>query len=778
MDCPEPNLQPFIFEPTHDAAELNKITLKSYDNHLGKAIGDHPGSHISYGSEFRPLSQLVPLLSCHRYWNKFSDLLTSGSRYALQQRKDSDRSLDLAFFHDYRNHKSASTSTGAQLAMDLITGDVAMRRALPIPIDYIDTIIGSELCPLGIAKQYTISPEGEIIEKHRACHDHTFAGPSQSSMNLRTIKDQLEPCQYGHCLRRIVNYIVHLRHQHPTTPILMCKVDLDAAYRRVHTFWSFAAQCIVIIGTLAYMLLRLPFGAAAAPAEFCIVSEMVCDVANALMQDPTWETDSTHTPFHPMLPPISLLDESIPFAAAAPLDVQFPPANFDCMTDVYIDDLISLGVATPQIIPRIMTAVIVAVHCIFRPLHPSESSVRATVVSLRKMSGEGQLAETKTVLGWLLNTRLLTISLPSTKHVAWTSEIQRLLAQGFTTKSDLETLVGRLNHIGYILPLARHFLHRIRSLLSSPWHRHTKAIPPAQQDDLKLWVTILSSAAAGISLNLLCYRQPDVTCWSDACLTGIGGYDSTGHAWRWEIPFECRGRLTLNGLEYLASIITIHLFLSSTNLHFPCILSLLDNTSAIGWLYKSSFDTDSHSIHSTLARHLTTMMMDHQACLYSQHIPGETNVIADSLSRDFHIDTDTLTSLILSNFQVHPSFTLYPLTEDLNCWLTSLMLSRPKLRESKPEHTPSATWHGIDGSNISTTSTSFTTPTLTDSNPSTASMSYAHLCTPYERAASAKDPTLSKPAPPERPSTTWLRNTNQLFDPIPAPTSPGTSPSY
>jgi hypothetical protein len=200
-------------------------------------------------------------------------------------------------------------------------------------------------------------------------------------------------------------------------------------------------------------------------------------------------------------------------------------------------------------------------------------------------------------------------------------------------------------------------------------------------------------------MNLLCYRKPDVTCWSDASLTSIGGHDSNGKAWRWEIPMNCRGRLTLNGLEYLASIITIHLYLSSHESTFPCILSLLDSTSAIGWLHRSSFDFSSHSIHAKMARHLATIMIDHQACLYSQHIPGTNNVIVDSLSRDFHIDTDTLSSLIHSHFQVPDSFTIYPLTDEIVSWLTSLMLSKPRQLELKHAHTPSATWLGVGGSN-------------------------------------------------------------------------------
>jgi hypothetical protein len=36
--------------------------------------------------------------------------------------------------------------------------------------------------------------------------------------------------------------------------------------------------------------IHLPFGAAAVSAEFCITSEIVCDVANALLQDKQWDT--------------------------------------------------------------------------------------------------------------------------------------------------------------------------------------------------------------------------------------------------------------------------------------------------------------------------------------------------------------------------------------------------------------------------------------------------------------------------------------------------------
>jgi hypothetical protein len=68
----------------------------------------------------------------------------------------------------------------------------------------------------------------------------------------------------------------------------------------------------------------------------------------------------------------------------------------------------------------------------------------------------------------------------------------------------------------------------------------------------------------------------------------------------------------------------------------PCILALGDSTSAIGWLFKSSkleaVHGAGHDAHLFVARKLATVLIDYDACLASQHIKGEMNVVADLLS--------------------------------------------------------------------------------------------------------------------------------------------------
>jgi hypothetical protein len=113
-----------------------------------------------------------------------------------------------------------------------------------------------------------------------------------------------------------------------------------------------------------------------------------------------------------------------------------------------------------------------------------------------------------------------------------------LAAPTITTKS-LEVTIGRLNHAGCIVPLARHFLSRLRTAWYAAQHRRETRLHPAQHADLRLWLRFLAWARAGISLNLISCRQPTRILRSDACIHGIGGYSLTsGIAWRWEIPLE------------------------------------------------------------------------------------------------------------------------------------------------------------------------------------------------------------------------------------------------
>ena len=86
------------------------------------------------------------------------------------------------------------------------------------------------------------------------------------------------------------------------------------------------------------------------------------------------------------------------------------------------------------------------------------------MLSLSKLLVNGSLTEIKVFLGWLLNTRELKIYLSDDKYNSWTRQIETILLAKKSTHKELDSLIGRLNHAGFIIPLSRHFLSRIRGL--------------------------------------------------------------------------------------------------------------------------------------------------------------------------------------------------------------------------------------------------------------------------------------------------------------------------
>ena len=70
---------------------------------------------------------------------------------------------------------------------------------------------------------------------------------------------------------------------------------------------------------------------------------------------------------------------------------------------------------------------------------------------------------------------------------------------------------------------------------------------------------------------------------------------------------------------------------------FPCLLALGDNTSAIGWIFRSSKTAKTSTYYEPtkqIARHVAKAVTESGARLCAQHIKGEHNDVSDLLS--FH----------------------------------------------------------------------------------------------------------------------------------------------
>jgi hypothetical protein len=308
-------------------------------------------------------------------------------------------------------------------------------------------------------------------------------------------------------------------------------------------------------------------------------------------------------------------------------------------------------------------------------------------------------------LGWLLDTHRLLISLTLDKYSAWAAAIIFILITESCGYDDLETLVGRLNHVCFVIPVARHFMSRLRWLLNTSRQGRRIRLRPQVRAEIRLWLSFLCLAHWGISLNLISFRTPTHLFRSDASEHGIGGFCAiSGGAWSLEIPADCqvgcREGISLDLVEFLGGIISVWVeILAGQVPPGPCLLAQGDSTSATEWLKKSNFQGTNHPLQLEAARHLAFLLLDARVILYSQWFAGKDNGTSDVLSRDTHLTATALTELLHSSIpeQVPPNFSICTLPPAIYSWLISLLWSQPLTKVSKKEPTRSTIWFGGDG---------------------------------------------------------------------------------
>ena len=691
-----------------------------------------------------------------------------------------DRLSDLSEALEYGNHKSAVS--GAPNLLKILAKEVAKGWQLPLPINGLIDIPGSVSGPLGLAYQDAIDESDNVVQKERVTHDQTWAFSSEQSVNQRVIKEDRSNCVYGFALRRFIHVIVALREINPKASILLSKFDFKSAYRRMHLHASSALQSIVTTTSLepdpiALASLRVTFGGSPSSYLFAELSDLVADLASALVRCTSWDSLTLRPPHSELIKAPLYQDDDIPLAPARAMLVD-PKVDKFGTTEVFIDDVFSAFPAlSHEHIDKCSQAVLLALAVVARPHSGVEHLPRDDMLSIEKAIAEGTPAEVLIILGWTIDTRRMLISLPKHKHQAWTKDIRTILdkapGQNRIPLKDLETLLGRLQHTAAILPEGPHFLNRLRTAVERARKHRATRLSAETRLDLEFWILLLDRAAAGIDLNLLVTRAPDRMLRTDACEFGLGGYSlTTGRAWRWEIPVELRGLKSINYLEFLACIGGLLLSLWEDDpAAGDCYLSLGDNTSSLGWLRRSNFAADvEQASHSALARFYILEMAKRHLCQFSQWFAGRDNGPADLCSREHKSSNTHLTRAIklLYPSQVSSDFQISPLPPEIISILDYWVRHSPDTTESPPPLTPSKTAAGPGGPNSSTKVNSTETNSSTHSQGTTSTTSLAP--SPTESATANGPPVqkemlswLQQHASP--PSMVYARPSSQAVDP-------------
>ena len=740
---PAPTAPEFVFELTSEAAEKNFMILKKYDFDLGKAIAAQGSSPLGYGSEFRPPATLQKIFQSHPLWQRMERLLIEGSKWPLLELSEEDRIADLLEALQFGNHKGASERP--ELLKKLISDDIRFGYGLVVPRRKITRLPNACLAPMNIMNQFTLDASGEIVDKERLTHDQSFQWQSGMSVNKRVTRENLQRCMYGRCLMRLLCWIVAARRKFPNRPIALQKIDIKSAYRRCHLNAITAMQTITQLpeDELGIIMLRLTFGGAPCPFEWNIISESIRDLANEILFDENWDPSEIHARCQHLVPTMKLLDDSISYAEGKELIVDIP-VDARGTGDVYIDDLIQATVViegTDNAI-RCERATLLAIETVARPKDEKEPIPREDMEARNKLEAEAGFEELKTVLGWLLDTRRLLVKLPKNKFIAWSNIIREMIQRGTTTAKELESIIGRLVHLGMAIPLVYHFLSRIRDLLVGAKRRRAIRISGECLKDLELMMQMIQIAHEGVSMNSIVYRRPTHVYRSDSCPAGLGGYSDSGFAWRFYLSEGLKFRATNNLLEHIAAIITPWIDIIRGRLKpGDCALSMTDSTTSEGWLRKTNFselreDPEQATVRLEVARLHATHYITLGIREYSQWFKGEDNVVADSLSRDDDRTDEELTNLFRTfcKSQIPEHFEIQPLPNEIVSWLTALLLrlqEKPQLRE---KHTRTKLGRGSVGSHTAA-GLDWRTPSLTNS-PAIQESSYSEplpwLCAKHD----------------------------------------------
>ena len=109
--------------------------------------------------------------------------------------------------------------------------------------------------------------------------------------------------------------------------------------------------------------LCLTFRGAPGPYEWGVLSESICDLSIAIMQDDGCDPTSLCAPNGHLVPPPLFLDNSIPFAEGKDLIIDVP-VDARGTSDVYIDNTITLTVDVEDSnnVQRLEQATVLAIH--------------------------------------------------------------------------------------------------------------------------------------------------------------------------------------------------------------------------------------------------------------------------------------------------------------------------------------------------------------------------------------------------------------------------------
>ena len=232
-------------------------------------------------------------------------------------------------------------------------------------------------------------------------------------------------------------------------------------------------------------------------------------------------------------------------------------------------------------------------------------------------------------LGLLLDTIAMTLSVPADKMRDIQELIQKWETKTHMTRTNLESLLGKLNFIAKCVRSGRVFINRMLQALRGLPRTGQVRIPDQLKMDLNWWKRYAPHFNGVSKIPENTWLEPDAVVSCDATLKACGGWHSSGEYFRETFPSEIMNmNLHISALEMLTLVVTVGQWAKSLQNRRIQVYS--DNLATV--ICVNTGKTRDEFMSACL-RELVFILATHNAEVKVRHIGTKQNQIPDLLSR-------------------------------------------------------------------------------------------------------------------------------------------------